>query len=501
MLIVRERTISEVVEELRPQLAGRVWGKVFQLSRNSLAVDLRTGGGRYLFISAEPARPRLHLIGRTVRELEKGSLPPTPFALVLRKALGGGGLDDITKDDGDRVVRLRFLVRDEVGRERRPTLVAQLTGRSANLFLLDDEGHVIDSLRPARGAGQAPGEPYSPPASLQHGAEKDERAEATVRSEAEVTRGDFASLSEALDDHYLREEREQSFGSRAAAHEARIRQAVEKRRKLLRNLGQDLARHGDAEAHKRAGDLLLANVVTAEREGDRVRVFDYYAEGAPIIELEIGENKTLQEEATHRFGLYSKARRAAEEIARRISQVNDEIAALEVRRAELARVVAERDLSALEEFDEGSGKGRARAIGKREGARARKKSDEGYGGARRYRSTDGHEILVGRTSRDNDQITFRVARSYDLWLHAADYPGSHVVVRNPKKGEPVPHRTLVEAAQLAAHFSQARKDAKVAVNYTERKFVSKIKGGAPGLVRLAGFRTIMVEPRADLERI
>ncbi|HYH84444.1 MAG TPA: NFACT RNA binding domain-containing protein, partial [Pyrinomonadaceae bacterium] len=119
---------------------------------------------------------------------------------------------------------------------------------------------------------------------------------------------------------------------------------------------------------------------------------------------------------------------------------------------------------------------------------------------RRYRSSDGYEILVGRGPRENDQLTFRVARSYDTWLHAADYPGSHVVVRSRGRDEQVPHRAVVEAAQLAAHFSKAGKDAKVAVNYTQRKFVSKPKGAAPGLVYLSSFRTLLVEPREELKR-
>ena len=122
-------------------------------------------------------------------------------------------------------------------------------------------------------------------------------------------------------------------------------------------------------------------------------------------------------------------------------------------------------------------------------------------GLRRYRSSDGYEIIVGRRAKENDQLTFKVARSYDTWMHAADYPGSHVVVRARGRDEPVPHRTIVEAAQLAAHFSQAAKDSKVAVNYTQRKFVSKPKGAAPGLVYLSSFRTLLVEPREELERV
>ena len=120
---------------------------------------------------------------------------------------------------------------------------------------------------------------------------------------------------------------------------------------------------------------------------------------------------------------------------------------------------------------------------------------------RRYRSSDGYEVIVGRGARENDELTFRVARSYDTWMHAADYPGSHVVVRARVKDDTIPHRTLVEAARLAAHFSQARKDAKVAVNYTQRKFVSKPRGAAPGLVYLSSFRTLLVEPAEEIERI
>jgi len=119
---------------------------------------------------------------------------------------------------------------------------------------------------------------------------------------------------------------------------------------------------------------------------------------------------------------------------------------------------------------------------------------------RRYQTSDGYEVLVGRTARDNDQLTFRVARPNDLWLHAADYPGSHVVVRNATRKE-IPQRTIIEAAQLAAKFSQAGADSKVTIHYTPRKFLTKPKGAAPGLVRMSTFKTINVEPGENIERM
>ena len=109
-------------------------------------------------------------------------------------------------------------------------------------------------------------------------------------------------------------------------------------------------------------------------------------------------------------------------------------------------------------------------------------------------------MVVGRSARDNDQLTFKVARPNDLWMHAGDYPGSHVIIRNASKAE-IPHQTIIEAAQLAAKFSQASKDSKVTVHYTPRKFISKPKGAAPGLVRMSSFRSITVEPGEVMERL
>jgi predicted ribosome quality control (RQC) complex YloA/Tae2 family protein len=500
---MNEQLIGEVLDELRPALLGRPWGKVFQLSANTLVVDFRTGDGRYLLLSADPARPRLHLIARTVREFERASLAPTPFALFLRKALGGATLRGVTKDEGERVVRFEFTVPDAVGVEGKATLVAQLTGRSSNLFLLDERGRVRMSLRHARGAGQTESEVYGPPERSPETASRDAEAKAK-RGGADIPREGSASLSEALDRFYLRREAERAFDARANAAAARLRQQLANLRKLRDNLRRDLEGHGDAEGHKRAGDLLLANIGTAVRAGNKVLVTDFYAEDAPTVELEIDEKRTLQEEAGRRFARYAKAKRAAREIAERLVKVAPELAALEARREELERIVAARDEDALAAFDGGKADERARdgRPGSVERRKDSKKSSAEKGRAlRRYRSSDGYEVVVGRGARENDELTFRVARSYDTWMHSADYPGSHVVVRARGKDDTIPHRTLVEAARLAAHFSQARKDARVAVNYTQRKFVSKPRGAAPGLVYLSSFRTLLVEPGEGIKRI
>lgn len=477
-----DQTIKQIVDEIRPVLVGRIMGKVFQLSRASVAIDFRTHDGRYLFISVEPARPRIYMIARRVRDLEKAALASSSFALVLRKHLGGARVISISKTEGDRIVRFRFEAEDEIGNTHIRTLVAQLTGRAANLLLLDEAERIIDALRSLRGEGQEIGDLYQPP----------QQPAGIVASHPTFVKDSFQTLSEAADDFYLRMEAKQAFDQRAMSERERLRKEILQREKLQKHLKRDLAAHGDAESHKRIGDLLLANIQTAERQGNRVTLTDFYAEDAPRIDLEVDENLSLQEEATRRFARYGKAKRAAQEITRRLATLDTELASLQKRKAELERIAAERDDAALTDFAGDKTKSAATKS-------PRQKMAEAVPGARRYRSSDGYEILVGRAARDNDHLTFRVARPHDLWLHAADYPGSHVVVRNPTRAE-IPHRTIIEAAQLAAQFSQARRDGKVDVHYTPRKFLSKPKGAAPGLVRMSSFRNITVEPGENIER-
>jgi predicted ribosome quality control (RQC) complex YloA/Tae2 family protein len=484
---VDDQTIKALVEEIAPVLTGRAMGKVFQLSRMSLAIDFHVRDSRYLFISVEPSRPGIYLIERRVRELEKQSLPLSPFALVLRKHLGGATLVSLTKDEDDRIVRLSFTARDEIGNTNTRTLVAQLTGKAANLLLLNEHDYIIDALRQPRGEGQEIGEHYQPPPAPR---QRRDNAQPTTT----LTRGQFDTLSEAADDYYRQLEAVRAFDARAANARSKLRREISQREKLQRHLADDLAAHGDALEHKRIGDLLLANIGSAERHGSIVKLTDYYADDAPTIELEIDEHATLQEEAARRFNRYTKARRAAQEIAARLKVIEKELGTLRSRQSELEAIINAGDEVALESFT-----GEAKPATHE--AKARQKSSENIPGARRYRSSDGHEILVGRAARDNDHLTFRVARPHDLWVHAADYPGSHVIVRNPARGGEIPHRTIIEAAQLAAFFSQAKRDAKVDVHYTQRKFLSKPKGAAPGLVRMSSFRTLTVEPRESVERI
>ena len=388
-----------------------------------------------------------------------------------------------------RSVRFSFDVGDDFGDSQNYLLVAQLTGRSANLFLLDSPGHIAQVWRTSHSEGQQIGELYKPPIS------QAKPAFARVPnpgSETPLTSEGAATLSETADKHYRDLAIAHEFDSLAGNLVARLRKEITKRKKLQANLRKDLVAHGNPDAHKRIGDLLLANVPNATRAGNKVSVTDYYAEGAPVVEIEVDENVTLPEAAAASFSRYTKAKRAVREIGARLVQLEGELETLEAKLVKLEEAIATRDIAALAEFEE-------KKIGPAAG-RKKQKASLTLPGMRRYLSSDGYEVLVGRTARDNDQLTFRVAKPNDLWLHAGDYPGSHVIIRNPSRND-IPHRTIIEAAQLAAKFSQASKDSKVNIHYTRRKFLTKPKGAAPGLVRLSSFKTITVEPGETMKRL
>jgi predicted ribosome quality control (RQC) complex YloA/Tae2 family protein len=479
---VNQETLEEIAEELSTSLTGRFLGKIYQLSAYSLAIDFGLKADGYLFLTVEPDEPRLYLIRRSVRELQKASTTLSPFAQALRASLGGGRLLSISKDQSERIVRFTFSVADELGNLHTYVLVAQLTGRSANLLLLNSAGHVALAMRTPRGEGQQVGDPYRPP-TLQS---------RMVSEERRLTRGTSATLSAVADEHYRRLDAEHEFSRLGASLSAGLRKEIGRLKKLITNLKKDLAEHGDPETHKRLGDLLLANIGNAKRDGARVILKDYFIEGMPTVEVDVDENLSLQQAARESFSRYTKAKRAVQEIGARLVKLDGELEELEGKQRKLTKAIADRDEALLESFDE--------RRDKTPPTRKKQKAPLTLPGMRRYRSSDGYEVLIGRTARDNDQLTFRVARPNDLWFHAGDYPGSHVIVRNSSRKE-IPHRTIIEAAQLAAKFSQASKDSRVAIHYTQRKFLSKPKGAAPGLVRMSSFKTITVAPCETIERM
>ena len=135
------------------------------------------------------------------------------------------------------------------------------------------------------------------------------------------------------------------------------------------------------------------------------------------------------------------------------------------------------------------------ARGHGQGARLKRIGGGGRAGPQRIVSREGYVIWVGRNSRQNEQVTFKTANAQDIWLHARDVPGAHVVIRND--GRRISEELIAEAAAVAAWYSKRRNDTNVQVDYTRVKYVKAIKGAGPGMVTYRNESSVNVQPRDE----
>jgi len=475
---VNKQTIKIVSDELADVLTGRRIGKLFQLSRNEIVIDFRLSDSRYLYINFSPADPRTYLITRRLKYLERSSQNPDPFAQAFRNRTSGGIVSAVHSDDTERIVELEIRAEGELGAVEDRKILIQLTGRSANLFITDEHRTILDRARRTEGIGQEVGDVYKPPERSAAPKFTENKADLAVSKEPDQP-------SAVLDRFYTDLAEETKFNELARSALKKTGDEINRRRKLLEKLRSDLEGHGDADNWKRIGDLLLANTSTARREADTVYITDYFDESLREIAIDADRDQPITDLADNHYRRYTKARNAGREIANRIETISSEVESLDRKKANIEKAIAEKDIDALEVF-----------AGRRQTDKTKRPGRKTAGtssSTRSFLSSDDFEILVGKKAKDNDILTFKVARSLDTWMHAADYPGSHVVIRNPNRKE-IPPRTLLEAAQLAAFYSQGKAQVKAAVHYTQKKFVNKPKGAAPGLVSLASFKTLLVEP-------
>ncbi len=283
---------------------------------------------------------------------------------------------------------------------------------------------------------------------------------------------------------------------RRSALRARLKSAVKKRldraRRLEEKLRSDVLSLEDPSALRRRGELLLAGLTRARKTGNGRAVVlpDLFDVEEKEIELEIDPRLSLPKNAERFFSRARRAERAGVELGKRLQAAGKEIAFWEGFECDVRDAATPDELLALEReaADEGlsfpsSGKPPKRRPPEPLGPRA-------------FLSHRGNAILVGRSGRSNDELTFDVARPHDLWFHASGIPGAHVVLRAPS-GDAADEREIREAAELAAYFSKAREDTAVDVIVTERRHVSRIKGAPRGLVKLSPgeTRTLRVAPR------
>ena len=298
-----------------------------------------------------------------------------------------------------------------------------------------------------------------------------------------ITEERFSSFSELLDAFYSRRDREEQ--QRRRSHEL-MHSVKTSRDRLLRKLveqKEELRRTENKETVRRNAELITANMYRLKK-GEREAVCeDYYQENCPQIRIPLDPLKTPQQNAAALFKKYNKLKGAEQHLTILIGQGEQQLEYLNSVLEEIERAESEKDLSDIRR--ELTAAGFLRTL---KGTRI----DRGKAQAPlRYVSDDGLEILVGRSNVQNDELTTKIARRTDYWLHTQKVHGSHVILRCD--GLEPPARSLEQAASLAVYHSQARGGGKTPVDYTMVRFVRKPSGALPGKVLYTDYKTIVSE--------
>ncbi|HEY7676307.1 MAG TPA: NFACT RNA binding domain-containing protein [Candidatus Methylomirabilis sp.] len=314
------------------------------------------------------------------------------------------------------------------------------------------------------------------------------------------------------------EDREARAGAGRALRQARARTA-----RRIERLEAELATHRLAAAHRQMGEILVAHQRAVSRGATEACLPDPYAPPGATRAIPLNPALSAAANAERYFKLARRGARGEALTARRLAASRrelDQIDEWEKALADAQTPEALRDVcAAVRRLPVVPGPGSRvpgpgpQTRGRRSGATGGAFGAPGSPGpgprprradaearvARHFVSGDGLAILVGRNNAANDELTLRIARPEDLWLHVEGYGGSHVVVRRGGRAE-VPRQTLVDAAQLAAYYSQARGQRKVPVHYTLRKHVRKPKGAKPGLVTITQEKTILATADPEVVR-
>ena len=472
--------LKRVVEELGAAITGGVVSRVHQPDARTVILKVfARGETHFLFISAHPALARIHLISGGFAN------PPSPLRLCafLRSRITGARIDSVVQSPGERIVRIG-LKKGYGPEEETFSLVAELTGKSANIILVDGDNIVLDSLKsfPPESSARAvaPGVKLLQLAPLKSEA----REEAIEKLEGE-------SWNEAAQRHYAALAFEETGQAEARRLKRAVAQAEKKAARKLNNLIGDRTRAEVELGFYKLGELLASNLSRAKRGMESVEATDYTLVPPEKVAIPLDKKLSPKENMEKYFKRARKARVALGMLKERIPALEAEIEYIGSLHFSIDDAEGAGELGAVEqELIDG---GYIKEVKEKEIEKTSRALP-----LRRFTSSEGFEVLCGKSGAGNDMIVKECAHKEDIWFHASGLPGSHVLIKVAGRRDELTKKTIEEAASFAAWHSKARGAGKVEVVYTEAKHVRKPPGAKPGMVTISGFKSIRVRPR-DME--
>lgn len=538
--------LHHMVEELRRELVNGRIQKINQPFEQELVLQIRSNRQSHrLLLSAHPVFGRIQLTQTTF----ENPAQPSTFIMVLRKYLQGAMIESIEQVENDRIVEVTVSNKNEIGDHIQATLIIEIMGKHSNILLVDKSRHKILEVIKHVGFSQnsyrtlLPGSAYiAPPSteSLNPFTIKDEKLfeilqtqEMTAKNLQILFQGlgrdtanelesllvhdklstfrnffdqetkpyltetsfspvpfanqvgeTFTSLSALLDTYYKDKAERDRVKQQASELIRRVENELQKNRHKLKKQEKELLATDNAEEFRQKGELLTTFLHQVPNDQDQVILDNYYTNQPITIALD--KALTPSQNAQRYFKRYQKLKEAVKYLTELIEETKATILYLESVETVLNQAGLEEIAEIREELIQ-TGFIRRR---QREKIQKRKKPEQ-------YLASDGKTIIyVGRNNLQNEELTFKMARKEELWFHAKDIPGSHVVISgnlNPSD------EVKTDAAELAAYFSKGRLSNLVQVDMIEVKKLNKPTGGKPGFVTYTGQKTLRVTP--DPEKI
>ena len=538
--------LHHMVEELRRELVNGRIQKINQPFEQELVLQIRSNRQSHrLLLSAHPVFGRIQLTQTTF----ENPAQPSTFIMVLRKYLQGALIESIEQVENDRIVEMTVSNKNEIGDHIQATLIIEIMGKHSNILLVDKSSHKILEVIKHVGFSQnsyrtlLPGSTYIAPPSteaLNPFTIKDEKLfeilqtqETTAKNLQNLFQGlgrdtanelenilvsdklstfrnffnqetkpfltdtsfspvpfanqvgePFDSLSDLLDTYYKDKAERDRVKQQASELIRRVENELQKNRHKLKKQEKELLATDNAEEFRQKGELLTTFLHQVPNDQDQVILDNYYTNQPITIALD--KALTPNQNAQRYFKRYQKLKEAVKYLTDLIEETKATILYLESVETVLNQAGLEEIAEIREELIQ-TGFIRRR---QREKIQKRKKPEQ-------YLASDGKTIIyVGRNNLQNEELTFKMARKEELWFHAKDIPGSHVVI----SGNLDPSDEVkTDAAELAAYFSQGRLSNLVQVDMIEVKKLNKPTGGKPGFVTYTGQKTLRVTP--DPEKI
>ena len=538
--------LHHMVEELRAELLNGRIQKINQPFDQELVLQIRSNRQSHrLLLSAHPVFGRIQLTETTF----ENPAQPSTFIMVLRKYLQGAVIESIEQIENDRIVEITVSNKNEIGDDIQATLIIEIMGKHSNILLVDKSSNKVLEVIKHIGFSQnsyrtlLPGATYIAPPSteaLNPFTIKDEKLFEILQTQKLTAKnlqslfqglgrdtaielenlltddrlskfrdffkqetnpcltdksfscvpfstkieGHFSSLSQLLDVFYKDKAERDRVKQQASELIRRVENELQKNRQKLKKQEKELLATENAEEFRQKGELLTTFLHQVPNDQDQV-VLDNYYTNQPIT-ISLDKALTPNQNAQKYFKRYQKLKEAVKYLTELIEETKATILYLE----SVETVLNQAGLNEIAEIREEliqTGFIRRR---QREKIQKRKKPEK-------YLASDGKTIiLVGRNNLQNEELTFKIARKEELWFHAKDIPGSHVVISgnlNPSD------EVKTDAAELAAYYSKGRLSNLVQVDMIKVKKLNKPTGGKPGFVTYTGQKTLRVTP--DSEKI